>query len=100
MLLGGCIGIMEKKMEITGVIGDLITPENCLMEKNETTIVYWVYIGIMGNNMETTIVYWGYMGFQKIGRSLLGPLSIIGVLLYLGVCRWASYRNPYHLCRP
>ena len=32
------------------------------MEKMETTIVYWGYIGIMEKKMETTIL--GYIGFR------------------------------------
>ena len=31
----------------------------------ETTIVYSVYIEIMENDLETTIVYWGYIGIVE-----------------------------------
>ena len=34
-------------------------------KENGTTIVYWVYIGIMEKKMETTIVYWVYIGIME-----------------------------------
>ena len=39
--------------------------------KMETTIVYWVYIGILEGEMETTIVYWGGIGMMERKWKLL-----------------------------
>ena len=36
-------------------------------KENETTIVYWGYIGIMEKKRETTIVYRGHIGVWGIG---------------------------------
>ena len=43
----------------------------------ETTIVYWVYIGIMENKMETTIVYY-MLTYIYIHMSDYGPF--LGIL--------------------
>ena len=45
------IGIMEKKMETTGIIGILLG-------------LYWGYNGVMEKKMEATMVYWGYNGIM------------------------------------
>ena len=31
----------------------------------ETTIVYWVYRGVMEKKIETTVVYWAYIGIME-----------------------------------
>ena len=35
-----------------------------MAKKLETTMVHWVYIGIMEKKMETAMVYWVYIGIM------------------------------------
>ena len=35
-------------------------PKPETLDRKVTTVVYWVYIGIMEKKMETTVVYWSY----------------------------------------
>ena len=37
----------------------------------ETTLAYWVEIGILEKKMETTIVYWVYVGIREKKLELL-----------------------------
>ena len=57
----------------------------------ETTIVYRGYIGIMEKKMETTIIYWVIIGII-IGILLLRPLNEGGLLIMgLHYAAWCSF---------
>ena len=50
----------------------------------ETTIVYWVYIGVMEKKMESTIVCCGYIGrVEKKTETTILQVSAVGSSLSL-----------------
>ena len=51
----------------------------------ETTIVYWVCIGIMEKKMEATIVFWCYIGnmalcFSGLQLRNLNSVAMMGII--------------------
>ena len=54
-----------------------------IMEKMETTTVYWGNRGIKENEMETTIVYWGNIGIMEKKRKCYSILGSKGLAAWL-----------------
>ena len=48
----------------------------------DTTVIYWVYNGIMENKMETTIIFWGYIVIME--KKMETTYSLRSFILYAG----------------